>query len=144
MKVQDDPEFKKIISELGEEPVEEGEEEEFSFNPFGGPSPKPLSLEEGKRIIEIYNKTHVFYPGDLVEWKPGLKICKIPKYREPMMVLKILSDPITDTQRDSGSPYFGERYDLVGMFKDSDGDVLFYYYDSRRFMPFQGGEKGGA
>lgn len=111
---------------------------------------EPLSdlLEEldgdlGAVLQERYRQLgvrHVFKPGDLVRWKPGLQNRRLPGYDTPAVVLEVLDTPIHDGEQESGSAYFREPLDLVlGMFWDrgkARGDFVSYYLDSRRFEPW--------
>lgn len=75
-----------------------------------------------------------FQPGDLVEWMPGLKNKSAPAEGEVIVVVEQLSEPVYDTsESSSSSPYFREPLDLVCAMIDNDGDLILFYYDSRRF-----------
>ncbi|MBK1647821.1 hypothetical protein [Rhabdochromatium marinum] len=95
------------------------------------------ALQERARL---FAQTHKFKPGDLVTWKPGLKNRRVPRSNQPVVVLEVLSEPVFDSDRDSGSPYFHEPLDLVlGLFVENGpnrGDFLSWHFDSRRFQPW--------
>ncbi len=82
-------------------------------------------------------QAHAFAPGDLVTWKPGLQNRRLPKYGEPAIVLQVLSEPVLDTEKESGSAYFREPLSLVlGVLLDEGnrrGDFLAWHFDGRRF-----------
>ncbi|MDO5290066.1 MAG: hypothetical protein Q4F13_10610 [Pseudomonadota bacterium] len=82
-------------------------------------------------------QAHAFAPGDLVTWKPGLKNRQLPQYGEPAIVLQVLSEPVQDTEQESGSTYFREPLSLVlGVLLnegDRRGDFLAWHFDGRRF-----------
>jgi hypothetical protein len=89
-------------------------------------------------VYEDFKKTHEFKPGDLVEWKKGLKNRKLPPQGFPAIVIQVLKEPIYDTEKDSGSAYFREPLDIVLGIIEREGVFNQYYYDSRRFEPYTG------
>ena len=98
------------------------------------------------RLKELFNRYlndhHLFKPGDLVQWKEGLRDRRLPLHGEPAIVIEVLDDPIIDSASDSGSPYFRSRLDVIlGVVQsdDNQGDekLILYYFDSRRFEPFK-------
>jgi len=72
-------------------------------------------------------------PGDIVMWKQGCQNRKRPKSDEPVVVLEVLPQPLYGDEKSSGSPYFHEPLDVVLGMLDSDGDLVRYMYDKRRF-----------
>lgn len=92
-----------------------------------------------KGCVSRLSRKHAFKAGDLVQWKKGLKNKRTPEYGAPIVVTQVLDAPLLDTgANDAGSPYFREPLDLVAGELDGDGDFLCFYYDSRRFEPYQG------
>lgn len=87
-----------------------------------------------------FQERHVFAPGDLVTWKPGLKNRCVPRYGHPAVVVGVLDQPVIDDQQESGSTYFHEPLDLVlGLFWESGparGEFLTWHFDSRRLQPW--------
>ena len=84
-----------------------------------------------KQAFETFNQKNTFKPGDIVEWKPGMKH---KRSEGPFIVVEVLGEPIVDAVGDPGSAYFREPLDLVlGTFLD--GDFVTFYYDSRRIQP---------
>ncbi|NEX22226.1 hypothetical protein G3480_18270 [Thiorhodococcus mannitoliphagus] len=81
---------------------------------------------------------HVFAPGDLVTWKPGLKNKRTPRYDQPAVVIEVLETPVLDREDAAGSTYFREPLDLVlGVIWDSHpgrGELVTFHFDSRRFQ----------
>ncbi|MCR9218629.1 MAG: hypothetical protein NXI21_00210 [Alphaproteobacteria bacterium] len=78
-------------------------------------------------------------PGTLAIWKEGLKNKRKPKYGEPAIVVEISADEasrLLNQGDDSGSPYFNEPLDLKLAVLDSDGELLMYFYDRKRFKLF--------
>jgi hypothetical protein len=87
------------------------------------------------RLCKVYN----FKPGQLVQWKKGLKNKRTPCYGEPIIVMELLATPTFDnTVKDAGSPYFREPLSFVAGELDGDGDIICYHYDARRFEPYLG------
>jgi hypothetical protein len=104
-----------------------------------------LTQTDQNRLIttmeEIYKElliSYEFKPGQMVEWKQGLKNRVKPSLHEPAIVISVLEEPIFDTDRDSGTPYFKEPLDLViGVFQEEeDANMFFFYVDKRRLQPF--------
>lgn len=88
-------------------------------------------MQTPKQAFEIFNQKNTFKPGDIVEWKPGMRH---KRSEGPFIVVEVLDEPIVDAVASAGSPYFREPLDLVlGCFID--GDFLIFYYDSRRMQP---------
>ena len=84
-----------------------------------------------KQAFETFNQKNTFKPGDIVEWKPGMKH---KRSDGPFIVVEVLDEPIVDTENGAGSAYFREPLDLrLGTFVD--GDFLIFHYDSRRVQP---------
>ena len=84
-----------------------------------------------KQAFETFNQKNTFKPGDIVEWKPGMKH---KRSNGPFIVVEVLGEPIVDTVGDPGLAYFREPLDLVlGCFLN--GDFVTFYYDSRRMQP---------
>jgi len=69
-------------------------------------------------------------PGDIVRWKAGLKNKKRPAYDEYVVVLEVLNVPIISK---SEGVYFAEPLDCKLGYVDGDGDLLTFFFDSRRF-----------
>ena len=93
-----------------------------------------IRLQEG---IDAYNTQFSFKPGDVIELKPFLRNKRLPNYGQPMIVTEVLDCPIQGDTTDTGSAHFAESLNIRCGELDEDGDVLFFYYDSRRFMPFK-------
>ena len=84
-----------------------------------------------KQAFETFNQKNTFKPGDIVEWKPGMKH---KRSEGPFIVIEALDEPIVDAVGDPGSAYFREPLDLIlGTFLN--GDFVTFYYDSRRMQP---------
>ena len=74
-----------------------------------------------------------FQPGDLVQWKAGLKNKRLPKQDQLGVVVEMLPAPVTDEDKSSGGSYFMEPLDMKVGLIDEDGDFVIFHYDSRRF-----------
>lgn len=84
---------------------------------------------------ESYLRTHAFKPGDLVQWKAGLKNKNSPAYGTPAIVMEVFAAPRIDPNTDGGSAYFNEPLDIVaGVIVK--GVLTLYHFDSKRFEPF--------
>lgn len=84
-----------------------------------------------KQAFETLNQKNTFKPGDIVEWKPGMKH---KRSDGPFIVVEVLGEPIVGAVGDPGLAYFREPLDLiVGTFIN--GDFVTFYYDSRRMQP---------
>jgi hypothetical protein len=103
-----------------------------------GPEPQDhprLLLEAHER----FQQRHAFAPGQLVRWKEGLKNKSRPGYGSPGVVMEVLATAIEDVSQTAGSAYYREPLDLVLGLLDSDGGLVVYHYDSRRFEPYEAG-----
>lgn len=81
---------------------------------------------------------HQFQPGDLVQWREGLKNCKRPAYGHPAVVVGLLPDGMAQRSSESGYGYYGERADLQIGLTDADGDFMVYGACSQRMEPYSG------
>ena len=78
-----------------------------------------------------------FQEEQVVTWKKYMQNKKLPKEKQPAIVLKVLDVPIVQDKIPLGSTYYGEVLDMVlGMFNE-DGSFLTFYYDSIRFEPYE-------
>ncbi len=75
-----------------------------------------------------------FRPGQIVQWKPGMRNRRIPADGEPAIVMEVLNPPVFDMCPDmEGSNLFREPLTLVLGINDKEGDFLTFHYDGRRF-----------
>ena len=81
--------------------------------------------------FEKLNKKNTFKPGDIVDWKPGLRN---KNSYGPFVVVEVLDSPIFDNAEDgSGSQYFRESLDIIlGKIMDNKKMFITHFYDSRR------------
>jgi len=97
--------------------------------------PVDRSFKELKRQLDVIleEPPRPFRPGDVVVWKEGCANRKRPKPDEPGVILEVLPEPIYGQEKSAGSPYFHEPLDIVLGLLDSDGDLVRYCFDKRRF-----------
>ncbi len=93
-----------------------------------------------RTLYEAARQQHAFAPGDLVQWKDGLKNRLRPDYGQPAVVIELLAEPVFSTSDEdlgSGSPDFHTPHGIVlGIM--CDGQLLCYHYESWRFEPYTG------
>lgn len=98
-----------------------------------------LADERGEALVGLQrslasNPTNGFHPGEIVQWKSGLKNRRLPDYGEPAIVMEVLNPAVYDASKDMvGSNLFREPLTLILGLNDADGDFLCYHYDGRRF-----------
>lgn len=110
-------------------------DDEDRNKPFEGDAEIEAEVVVGLRDALIEPRT--FKPGDLIEWKPGLKHLKAPAYGQPSVVMAVLAEPVFDTELGSGSAYWRQPLDLVIGLRNG-GDFVEFHTDSRRFRPWKG------
>jgi len=95
----------------------------------------PKTFSELKRQFEAFMEEpeRPFRPGDIVVWKEGCSNRKRPKVDEPCVVIEVLPEPLYGKEKSAGTPYFHEPLDIVLGMLDSDGDLVRYCFDKRRF-----------
>lgn len=79
---------------------------------------------------------NTFKRGDIIQWKGHMKNKRRPDYGVPMIVMEVMTPPIYDLEKDSGSPYFREILTIKAGCLDNDGDFIVFHYDGRRFEPY--------
>lgn len=94
-------------------------------------TPQDNRISQLKKAEKTFNEANIFEPGDIVEWKPGMKN---KRSHGPFVVVEVLREAALAEITDGGSPYFREPLDIVLGHFDSDGDFLTYHYDSRRLQ----------
>jgi len=88
--------------------------------------------EKLKYAFSLLITSHTFKPGDIVEWKNGLKN---KRANGPFIVTEVLTSPVLSKPDDSGSCYYREPLDVKLAIIDDDDDFVEHHYDSRRFQP---------
>jgi len=94
---------------------------------------EPSSPEVLQERMRSFCETTCFQPGDLVQWKPGLKNKKLPKADQLAVVVEMLPVPVSDEEKSASGSYFLEPLDMKLGLIDEDGDFVIFHYDSRRF-----------
>jgi hypothetical protein len=75
-----------------------------------------------------------FRPGQIVQWKTGMKNRVCPLYEEPAIVIEVLNPPAIDTNKElDGTNLYREPLNLVLGVQDVDGDFYTWHFDGRRF-----------
>lgn len=103
----------------------------------------PLPLEEQvqnlRSALATFLTHHEFHVSQVVRWKKGMRNRKRPRENEPAIVISVLPEPVFDISvKDSSAAtrYFREPLDIVLGVLDSDGELMTFHFDSRRFEPF--------
>lgn len=95
-------------------------------SPFGKQNAVQL-----KKAFDIFIEENTFSPGDIVEWKPGMKN---RRSEGPYIVVKVLDVPVV-SEHESGTPLFNEPLDLaVGVIDSNDGEFMVFHIDGRRMQ----------
>lgn len=98
-----------------------------------------LANERDEHLLALQRQfaampTTGFRPGQIVQWKSGMKNRAIPVYGEPAIVMEVLNPPVFDSNKElDGSNLYREPLSLVLGIQDADGDFLTFHYDTRRF-----------
>ena len=90
--------------------------------------------------LSTFNAPNTFKVGDIVCWKPGLKNRKT-EYGKPLIVVKILEQPVLDQEKGPGSHYFNEPLDILIGEIMGDGMFSTFHYDSRRLQHYDFGSE---
>lgn len=90
------------------------------------------SPERLKQLAASLAVKHQFQPGQIVQWKEGMKY---KRAKGPFIVVQVLDTPVLDEDEGAGSQYFRDPLDIVLAHIHEDGEFLTYHYDSRRFEP---------
>jgi len=94
----------------------------------------PKDCKALQQALARYNTPTTFKIGDVVRWKPQMRIRKNPDYGECTFVTRVYPRPIFDPKnKDSGTPYFREELTGAIAFIDRDGDLEEDSVDMRRF-----------
>ena len=100
---------------------------------------KELADERGEQLVAMQRSftsapAAGFHPGQIVQWKVGMKNRTKPAYAEPVIVMDVLNPPVYDlSEGKEGSNLFREPLTVVLGMHDTDGDFLLFHYDGRRF-----------
>jgi len=94
---------------------------------------EPASADTLKERMDSLLAQECFQPGDIVQWKTGLKNKRLPKMDQLAVVVETLPSPVTDEDKSSSGSYFLEPLDIKLGMVDEDGDFVIFHFDSRRF-----------
>lgn len=86
-----------------------------------------------RNIALDFNKPLDFAVGDAVMLKPGMRNRNIPNYSTVAVVAEILDKPFRDTKCEEGITSFYELVNGRIALLDSDGDIMFFHVDLRRY-----------
>ncbi|WAG00113.1 hypothetical protein NRZ31_04905 [Aeromonas dhakensis] len=93
------------------------------------------AIADLQQLKATFDAEHVFAPGDVIQWKPGMRDRNYPAYGTPAIVLEVLSPPIQQCD-DISTCSAPAKHDLViGI--NMKGELIHYYADSRRYQPVQ-------
>ncbi len=98
-----------------------------------------VEAERLRRAFERLTSKVEFVPGDIVQWKRGLKNKKNPPEDGFAIVVQVIPRDEAGYSEDenSGSTYYREVLDLRLGVIDLDGDFVTYWFDSERFEKFE-------
>lgn len=94
---------------------------------------EPERLEQ---LYAAYCEYYGFFPGQLVMWKPGLKLCVYPDYGVPMVVMSQEHEREPSNAENPSSGAFRTYADVRVMFL-VENTPHFYGFDSRHLMPYK-------
>ena len=86
-----------------------------------------------RKSLATFSERYLFTPGDIIEWKPGMRNRKSVG---PFIVVEMLDQPVTG-DHESGTSLFREPMDIIVGRHDPDGDFVCFHMDSRRFQPYK-------
>lgn len=86
--------------------------------------------EQLKAALDLFNTKNTFKPGDIVEWKSGLKNRRVDG---PYIVTEILETPVRSSD-EAGISYYCDMSDIKLGTITSDGEFIEFVFDSRRFQ----------
>jgi hypothetical protein len=97
----------------------------------------PEDVDHLKQLNESFLKKYYFEKNQIVKWKPALRNRLFPLKNQPAIVVDLLKEPVFNSDRKTGSPYFREPLDIIlGFIDEQQGYFITFYYDSRRFKPY--------
>lgn len=111
-----------------EEMLENGGERKGQKSPFEKQDPVQL-----KKAFDIFAEVNTFLPGDIIEWKPGMRNRRTIG---PCIVIRQYEDGnIPVNKEESGMSGFMEPLDLaVGVIDETDNEFMIFHVDSRRMQ----------
>lgn len=100
----------------------------------------PMTEQDPRKLIDtsrIYlDNQGPFEPGNLVQWKPGMKNHKFPDYGQPMVVLEVMTGARMGGE--VGTPMQFEPASIrIAIIDNDDEEFMAYGYDANRLMPYK-------
>lgn len=105
----------------------EQEKVELAYSEY---SRNPAYPEHLVSAFASYSKSHVFTPGQLVQWKPLLKNKSFPHYGRPAVIVRMLDEPVVKKPERG---ILAEELDIVIGYLDGEQDFVVAHAASRRF-----------
>lgn len=90
---------------------------------------KPIVGEEREKFFAILQPITDLKPGDRVKWKEGMRDKKFPRYGQTAEVFRLMSK----SRLAQGDNHDCDEDDFSILFRDDDGNVSEFIFDSRRF-----------
>lgn len=87
------------------------------------------------RAAETYLKPNRFSIGQLIQWKPGMRNNRQPKYGVPAVIIEI--DDNYRMDGNSGTTHENEPTSIRCGFIDDDGMFEAFWQDANRFEPYE-------
>ncbi|WP_094722394.1 hypothetical protein [Bombiscardovia coagulans] len=97
---------------------------------------QPDYVDKLKAAQHNYVTPIPFKVGDIVEWKPNMKMLPYPTYSAPVIVVRMLGEQKYESSSIFPTPVL-RRYDMLIGFIDGDGDFTVLKADSSCFQPWR-------
>lgn len=94
---------------------------------------KPATPDQLKALRKSFRTCTVLAPGDIAQWKQGMRN---KRSQGPFIIMDVLSKPVRPTEEDTSSPYRNEHLDVLCGFTEPDGTFSELLIDSRRLEHF--------
>ena len=132
---KNDPQFRAFLQQVSAVGKPDSGDDTFD-KPSTSPADGESLSEITQRLITMYGRLGEgadFQPGDLVEWKPGLRNRSRPRFGEAAIVVQVLSEPFDNSDWDvSSRAFIVECLSLqIGVVNDI-GDFTEILVDGRR------------
>ena len=90
---------------------------------------KPITGKEREKFSTTFQPIADLKPGDKIQWKRGMRDSSIPQYDEEAEVFRL----VTKSRLAQGNNHDCDELDFTILFRDDDGDIVEFVFDSRRF-----------
>lgn len=94
------------------------------------------SPERVKELLAAMAVKHDFKPGDLIQWKPGLKNRTFPEAGQSVVVTDVLAESICPNS--NREDQFFRQPEDIAFATIVDSELCIFYAESRRFEPYTG------